>query len=302
MGPAPTRVVGIDLRDPPCVCCVRWRPRFYGTESTLRDLSAASPSHTILPSRLLRVQACLAQLPHVTMKSPEKIALGVAANGAILHVLSPADEVYLIGELRWLDPHRVFWFTAHGDRPNDGHLLAFDGAVVLGPNAISFVRDGQAVAHLTSLEMGAVDDVEDYTVAFSLWRQTSPACREIIDEALEFVLANSEANSAGLEADTVLESKSDSPSPEPKMSKAEIAELLAEVQRGVVTVRTAISLMVINGVDRSEAANFVFHALGGRDRVEIGHDGRSRYTGSGKLVSEVENQIAHALGAIVQSA
>jgi len=81
-----------------------------------------------------------------------------------------------------------------------------------------------------------------------------------------------------------------------------MAALLAEVSRGVVSVKTAISLLAVNGVDRSEAATLVFRALGGRDRTEIGGDGRARYVGSGKLVVEVEHQIAAALGELVASA
>lgn len=70
--------------------------------------------------------------------------------------------------------------------------------------------------------------------------------------------------------------------------------LLAHVADHVVSARTAIALMVLNGDERTEAARQVFHALGGSEATELDGYGRPRYAGSGKLVAEVQRLIAEA--------
>lgn len=219
-----------------------------------------------------------------------------------MHMCSPTDGVYLVGELDWVDSRRLFWFTAHGDRIDDGHLLQFDGAVALGPQAISFLRDGQAVAHLTSIASAAVDDVEDYAVAFSLWHQTAPACHKLIDEAREFALTTAGSSADDGRIDAALISSPPKNSAPATMSDPEIDALVTEVRRGVITVKTALSLLAINGIDRSAAAKLVFQALGGSDATEVDSEGRTRYVGSGKLVSEVEHRISAGIGDVAASA
>lgn len=80
------------------------------------------------------------------------------------------------------------------------------------------------------------------------------------------------------------------------MTDIEVEALLTQVALGTVTAKTAIALLVLKGEDRDQAARLTFYALGGRDATEVGPDGRARYAGSGKLVSEVERAIAEALG------
>lgn len=80
----------------------------------------------------------------------------------------------------------------------------------------------------------------------------------------------------------------------PILSDLDREALLAHVADHVVTARTAIALMVMNGDDRAEAARQVFHALGGSDATELDAFGRPRYAGSGKLVADVQRLIAEA--------
>jgi hypothetical protein len=50
---------------------------------------------------------------------------------------------------------------------------------------------------------------------------------------------------------------------QPPMSPPEIDALMREVSHGAVAPKTAISLLLVNGVDSHEATRRVFHALGG---------------------------------------
>jgi len=76
------------------------------------------------------------------------------------------------------------------------------------------------------------------------------------------------------------------------MSAAETEALLAEVTRGAIAPKTAIALMTLHGEPQREAARRVFYALGGSDTTELDEHGRLCYTGSGKLVAELERTIA----------
>jgi hypothetical protein len=75
------------------------------------------------------------------------------------------------------------------------------------------------------------------------------------------------------------------------MTTTEIEALLTEVQRGTVAARTAITLLVVNGEERTHAARLVFHALGGSEQTELDSAGRLRYVGSGKLVAAIEREL-----------
>lgn len=107
----------------------------------------------------------------------------LAANGAVLQVWNSPVRAYLVGELHWLDPNRMFWFTAHGDREDDGHVLEFDAAEVVDGDAVHFFRRGSRVGRLAGIATAGVDDPEDYTVAFSLWQQVAPRTQPLIRKA-----------------------------------------------------------------------------------------------------------------------
>ncbi len=80
--------------------------------------------------------------------------------------------------------------------------------------------------------------------------------------------------------------------PIPEMCQAEIEAVLEQVARGTIRARTAIALMVHGGVDPHLAAQRTFLALGGSDTIQLDAEGRPRYAGSGKLVTEIEAAIA----------
>jgi hypothetical protein len=117
------------------------------------------------------------------MISLESATSRLVAQGAILTVWNSPASHYLVGELRWIDAHRLFWFTAHGDRPEDGHVLEFDRADACDPATIHFFLRRKRVALLSNIPQAQVDDPEDYTVAFALWQQVAPCTRALIDRA-----------------------------------------------------------------------------------------------------------------------
>ena len=82
--------------------------------------------------------------------------------------------------------------------------------------------------------------------------------------------------------------------PIPDISEAEIEALMAHVASGAVAPKTAHALLTLHGLSGENAARHVFAALGGTDRTELDADGRARYVGSGKLVTEVEHAIGGA--------
>lgn len=104
----------------------------------------------------------------------------LAARGAIIEICDGTPECFLVGEFAWLDAHRIFWFIAHGDRESDGGVLEFDRAEVVDGHCVQFVKGTRRVARLTDISSAAVEDPEDYQVAFSLWQQVAPCARSLI--------------------------------------------------------------------------------------------------------------------------
>lgn len=111
----------------------------------------------------------------------ESVTNRLATRGAVLAVWHSPPECFLVGELRWIDSHRLFWFTAHGDREDDGHVLEFDSVEFLAPDRVQFFQQGKRVGLLTDIRGAAVEDPEDYAVAFALWQQVEPRTRPLIE-------------------------------------------------------------------------------------------------------------------------
>lgn len=107
----------------------------------------------------------------------------LAARGAVLQVWNSPARHYLVGNLDWIDANRMFWFTAHGDREDDGHVLEFDCAEILDGGRVQFLRRGKRVGLLSEIAQAEVEDPEDYSVAFSLWQQVAPRTRPLIDRS-----------------------------------------------------------------------------------------------------------------------
>lgn len=117
------------------------------------------------------------------MNPLQNAARDVITRGAILTVWNSPPHDHLVGEWDWNQDNQAFWFTAHGDRLDDGHLLHFDTVRQVDRERIEFFRDGSLVARLASIEVAAVDDRDDFAIAFSIWRQVEPCLRPLIDRS-----------------------------------------------------------------------------------------------------------------------
>ena len=87
----------------------------------------------------------------------------------------------LVGDLRWRDAGGVLLFAAYGDGPGDARLVCFDQTVQDDANSVSFVHEGHVAATLRRIETAAVDDPEDYRIAWQLWQQVAPLRSGVID-------------------------------------------------------------------------------------------------------------------------
>lgn len=117
------------------------------------------------------------------MSTLESATQRLAANGAVLKVWNSPASDYLVGDLQWIDSNRLFWFTAHGDREDDGHVLEFDCAELIDGSGVQFFRRGKRVGWLAEIARAEVDDPEDYAVAFSLWQQVAPRTWSLVERS-----------------------------------------------------------------------------------------------------------------------
>ncbi|MDO8541297.1 MAG: hypothetical protein Q7S40_12735 [Opitutaceae bacterium] len=91
---------------------------------------------------------------------------------------------YLVGQLAWLDSHRLFWFTAHGDSAEDGHVLEFDELQCVAEQWICFYAGGQLLACLSAIRAAGVEDPDDYLIAWQLWHEVAPRRTKLIRSCL----------------------------------------------------------------------------------------------------------------------
>jgi hypothetical protein len=95
----------------------------------------------------------------------------VFRKGGIMH--GGPDGAAMVGEMRWIDANRIFWFAAHGDSRRDAYVLDFDEAIV-ERNSICFRRNGVVQRVFSVIAEAPIDDPEDYRIAWQLWQQISP--------------------------------------------------------------------------------------------------------------------------------
>ena len=122
--------------------------------------------------------------------TPCDVAEQMAAAGSILTLPGVPLQRVLVGELRWLDSDALIYFPAFGSTLADASVLRFD-ALEIHPVGVCFLRLGQIRAFLAPIEKSAVEDPDDYRVAWSLWREVLPLRRALIDEAFAKAAASS---------------------------------------------------------------------------------------------------------------
>lgn len=93
----------------------------------------------------------------------------------------------LVGALRWTGERELFWFTAFGEKPADGHLVAYD-EIEIHSVGVCFVHGGAIAALLSTIEKAALDDPDDYRVAWRLWQEILPLREPLIRSVLDGLL------------------------------------------------------------------------------------------------------------------
>jgi hypothetical protein len=134
--------------------------------------------HEHNPERFSRAQAPEKSTP----SGIELLAQRVVGNGAIMTLPGCPILRSLVGHFVWLDPQRVFWFTAYGDTVADGHLLEFE-TTRASSAGVYFLNKGQVAACLTNIDEAGVDDPDDYRIAWQLWQEVAPLRSGLIEEA-----------------------------------------------------------------------------------------------------------------------
>jgi hypothetical protein len=117
------------------------------------------------------------------------IAEQIVATGAIMTLPGVPLVRQLVGHLQWVDEHRLFWFTAFGDTTADGHAVAFE-EIQGHPVGVCFVAHGVIAAFLAPIDKAAVEDPEDYRVAWRLWQEVLPMRQQLINDALAKLLTD----------------------------------------------------------------------------------------------------------------
>lgn len=106
------------------------------------------------------------------------------AAGAILTLPGVPLTRILIGECRLLEPSRVAFFPAFGDKVSDLKSLRFDSLRV-HPYGVTFYEEGSVRAFVAAIREARVEDPDDYCVAWSLWQELHPLRQDMIDEAFD---------------------------------------------------------------------------------------------------------------------
>lgn len=120
----------------------------------------------------------------VTPLSPYQLAETLVTAGAILTLAGLPVRRHLVGHLAWLGPGRMFWFTAHGDTPDDGHVLEFDDAHGVADQWVCFYHRDKLAACLAAIPAAGVEDPDDYLIAWQLWHEVAPRRARLIRDCL----------------------------------------------------------------------------------------------------------------------
>ncbi len=124
-------------------------------------------------------------VPSPLAVSAQGLAEKIVSGGAIVTLMKDTVQRYLVGHFTWVDPHRIFWFTAHGDAAEDGHVLDFEELRLVPNQRISFYRAGKRIACLATIRAAGLEDPDDYHIAWQLWQEVAPRRAKLIVDCLE---------------------------------------------------------------------------------------------------------------------
>lgn len=109
------------------------------------------------------------------------------ARGAVINrVKSPPT---LVGDFLWEEPNRILWFAAFGDQVSDAQSFEFHYARVTGWS-LHFRHSGGREMEMTPIEHAAVEDPDDYRIAWQLWQQVAPLRIALIRHAYDQLRTN----------------------------------------------------------------------------------------------------------------
>lgn len=113
--------------------------------------------------------------------------------GAILTLASAPAQHFLAGEMRWHHDSGAFFFIAFGDGERDAHYLRIDALAADRDGSIRFFRDEEECAKLEEIAAAAVEDPEDYRIAWTLWQQVAPLQQALVDRCFAALAARCDA-------------------------------------------------------------------------------------------------------------
>ncbi len=118
------------------------------------------------------------------------LAERLAASGAIMTMPGVPAVKWLVGDFDFIAPNRIFWFVAFGDAKRDAHVLDFDELRHVEQLGVYFLRGGQPLGYLSTIEASRLDDPDDYHIAWQIWESVLPLRRCFIAGCRESLMTD----------------------------------------------------------------------------------------------------------------
>lgn len=119
--------------------------------------------------------------------------------GAILTLAAAPGQHFLAGAMRWHEDSGAFFFVAFGDGEHDAHYLRIDALAEDRDGCIRFFGGNEECAKLEEIAAAAVEDPEDYRIAWTLWQQVVPLRQALVDRCFAALVADGEARASSPE-------------------------------------------------------------------------------------------------------
>lgn len=140
--------------------------------------------------KFLFVNNVLFRDPILLLPKAKAAAETLFQNGGVLTLAGDPTSRFLLGDLRWHQNVGVFLFVAFGDDERDAHYLPLDAVVEDRDGSIRFSYVGLECAKLEKIADAAVDDPDDYHIAWQLWQQVAPLRGPLIDRWYKRLIPN----------------------------------------------------------------------------------------------------------------
>ncbi len=128
------------------------------------------------PSQAEPIERAFAMIEHIVRE------------GGIMTLPGSPLERHLVGHFEWLADSEAFMFPAFGERNADGRLIAFTELSV-STTGVCFINGARIAGYLCAIDKAALEDPDDYRVAWRLWQEVLPRQRRVIENARAHSLA-----------------------------------------------------------------------------------------------------------------